>query len=139
MKVRIMVIVFHKGKRIVKDFTEQPRAGQEYVKKLKKVGAKAHLVTYNRPFWPPEEDDMHLAGEGMIWCPYCRAWRWYGRPKYRDNAELMSDPWFMNIFHAQEIKVCLWCWTSEQDWYVRQMNGLWDTIGSKKRSRRRRR
>ena len=138
MKVRWAIILFHKGKRIERD-VDEPLAAAATVKALnRKKGVKAHLVCFNRPIWPPEDDDMSAAGQGMTWCPYCRRWRWYSVPPYREKAEFMSPEWFMNTFHGQEIRVCQWCWVSEGDWYVKAMNGLFDREKGRRRRRKRR-
>lgn len=134
------LIVFHKGKRVDK---KVPRANlREAAKKvqaLRAKGIKAHLAyRTDNSLYPPGHQIEAMRNDGLMWCPYCRAWRYFRLPKNRPHAEMNSREWFLNSFRAQNIKVCSWCEISEVEWYVKRANGTWGEAPKRKRRRNRR-
>lgn len=138
------LILFDHGRRIEKKL-EDPRPYIQRVKDLKSQGKKIHLVSCNvidRFQYPPLDDDLHKLMEGKMWCPYCRDWRYFSVPDYKEGARVDTDAWYMNCFSTQLIRVCQWCRISELDFYVRRANDLGDPETKrrgKRKSRRRRR
>lgn len=129
---RWKVVVFKRNKetgkleRIVK-VVRDPKLARQKVKELNSRGIKAHLVCRRFPKFPPKGEPED---SDMLWCPYCRRWRWFSVPKKRPP------------FSGLEIKCCQWCLISEDDAYVRTFNGTWDgrrtrrKRGKKNRNRR---
>lgn len=117
---RWKVIVFHKGERVEKLF-HNPKKGQSLVAQLSERGVKAHVVCRRYPHFPPKGEAPE---PGMLWCPYCRRWRWFKVPKKRPP------------FSTLEIKCCAWCWISEDDAFVKNYNGTWTGVVRKKRRNR---
>jgi hypothetical protein len=138
--MRVRLVVYHRGRRIEKRYEEHTEAAT-MAKKLRRKGVKFALVTArvapSRRF-PPDGDDLSARrAEGMLWCPYCGAWRWFKVPKFTPGAEVWTEAWFMNSFHRQEIKVCGWCRISEYEFEIRMVNGTFSE--QRKRRRRKRR
>jgi len=131
-KARWKLVVFHKGQRIERPVADKVKLAEAY-RTLKAKGAKVHIVSRVRAYWP-NTDDEGPADPGMLWCPYCRAWRWFSVPKVKD-AEFLTDQYFRNFQARNQIHICQWCGISEDDFHVRQMNSLW---GQERRRRRRR-
>lgn len=133
------VVIFHKGHRTTKVIhPTHLREAATKVKELKAKGVKAHLVyrTDRSKYPAPDEIEEHREA-GELWCPYCRAWRWFTVPKFKPDADFGTEDWFMNSFHRQEIRVCQWCHMSVSDFYVRRANGF--SIGETTRRRRKKR
>lgn len=123
------LIVFKGNRRIVKVLPrERAREVQEKVKELREQGLKAHVAmrTERRAF-PPADEIREMREAGMMWCPYCGAWRWFVIPRYTPSAadDVGSPEWFDNSLHRQEIRACKWCGISAVDWYVRRANQTW--------------
>jgi len=141
------VIVYHKGKRVVKRVHRDNLANAvAQVKTLKAKGVKCHLV-WRTPssMFPPAKQVTHMRAEGYMWCPYCRTWRFFSVPRYRATTEIMdsngylTEALFLNAAANQDLRVCQWCHISENDWYVRRANGTFGETSSRRRARRRRR
>lgn len=138
MKCR--VVVFHQGRRIERNSLTLDE-GKELVRKLHSKGVKSALVTCDVLLayrYPPPGDDLSNRNMGMMWCPYCREWRWFKIPKFTGGAPVGSEPWFMNSFHRQEIAVCAWCRIGENDFHVMRANGTWGNMGRRRRRKKRR-
>ena len=132
------LIVFHKGRRIEKHM--DPAEGMAKMKDLVERGYKAHYVyKTERSLYPPRSDNLALMKEGMWWCPFCRRWRWFKVPPFKEDAVTFSNDWYLNSFHRQEIKICAWCHISEMDFDVRRANGTWGEERRRRRRKRRRR
>lgn len=132
------LIVFKDGQRIDKRVHESRlKDAVEAVKMYRDHGFKAHLVyRTDRGTFPPPHQVEEMRFQGMLWCPYCRTWRWFSVPKFRSRAEVNTDAWFMNSFHRQGIKVCQWCHISEMDWWVRKVNGTWGESNHRRRRKK---
>lgn len=138
------LVVFHNKQR--KEFlVVDPKKGLQKVKQLAERGVKAHLVSRRKAYWPKLNTSVekHTAkqalADGMLWCPYCRRWRWFTIPKYRPNAEFGSIHWILNSYVNQELRCCSWCLISVDNFYVKQINGEEVALGRRSRARRRRR
>lgn len=132
--------MYHNGKRTTKSVSPRSiRAANDKVKELKARGVKVHLVylTERRQFPPPDSIEANR-NEGRLWCPYCGAWRWFTVPKFKPDAEVGSEPWFMNSFHRQGIRVCQWCHISVLEWYVCKANNIFAEKPIIRRRRKRR-
>jgi hypothetical protein len=142
MKYR--VIVFRNGKRVEKVIThDQLPAAKEKVRELREQGHKASialcLVKRDNPStYPPPESIQGMRNEGYLWCPYCRAWRYFKIPRANENAAVGSLDWMVNTYRNQEIKICSWCHISERDFWVLRVNQTWEQLGEVKRHRKRR-
>ena len=134
------LILYVRGKRVDKPVPQRNiRTAATKVKELKDKGVKAHLVyKTDRSLFPPPDEIDEMRGEGYLWCPYCRTWRWFTVPKFKPGAEVNSEEWFLNSFHRQDIKVCQWCRISVTDFYVCKANGIWGENNGRKRRRKRR-
>lgn len=110
------------------------------MKEQKSKGAKIHLAyRLETSLFPPPNTVDDKRNEGMLWCPYCRAWRWFTVPGFHSKAEVNEEDWFMNSFHRQGIRVCRWCHISEMDFYVCKANGIFGEVNGAKRRKRKRR
>lgn len=114
---RWKLIIFHKGKRVVK-LVSDPRKAQAKVKELAERDIKAHVVCRRFPKFPPKGQPEH---PDQLWCPYCRRWRYFAVPKHP------------GVHRDLGIACCKWCLVSENDGYVKGYNGTWN--GRVKRSR----
>lgn len=134
---RWRIVIFAHGKRLEK-ITDDTEGALQLVAKLnKKDGIKAHVVSRHKVFWPPDDDNWFLADEGMVWCPYCRRWRWFAIPREVEDATTIWDIG-QNVLHSQGIRCCQWCGISVQDWDVCSINDLWgENEGRRKRRRKR--
>jgi hypothetical protein len=106
---RWKIIIFYKGKRIIK-FCYDPKKGQKYVDQLANRGIKAHVVCRRWAHFKPRgypEDPL------MLWCPYCRRWRYFYVTKQ------------IPIYYNQGIQCCKWCWIPETDPEVIRYNRDW--------------
>lgn len=139
MKARL--ILFKDGRRLEKRY-EDHRDAVTIVRTLRKKGVKATVATclvVNARKYPPADDDLHARDEGMLWCPYCGAWRWFKVPKFTPHTKVMTAPWIMNSMHRQDIRVCAWCQISLHDFWVRKANGITaETAGTRRRKKKRR-
>lgn len=132
------LVVFHRGRRIEKKM--DPEEGMTRMKELVAKGHKAHYVyKTTRSLFPPVDDNLALMNDGMMWCPFCRRWRWFKVPKFKDDVPFGCNDWYLNSFHRQEIRVCAWCHISEMDFDVRRANGSWGEDRKRRRRKRRRR
>jgi len=134
------VVVFRQGKRYE---AKVPRGSldvaKEKVRTYRAKGYKAHLVLRtDRGSFPPPYEIREYREMGMLWCPYCRAWRWFTVPKFVRHTEIGSDDWFMNSFHRQGVKVCKWCRISVSDWWVCKANGIFHERTGERRRRKKR-
>lgn len=139
MKCRL--IVYHRGHRVEKRYDDHTEAVAA-AKKLRSKGVKAHVAllrTDRRWLFPPVDDDLSERDAGKLWCPYCRAWRYFKVPPFRSGAEFGTDHWYLNTFHKEGIAACSWCLISELDFDVRRANVTWTEMGKKRRRRKRRR
>lgn len=139
MKCRL--IAYHQGRRVEKRYDDHTDAVAT-CKKLRTKGVKAHVALIRpdkRWLFPPADDDLSERDDGKLWCPFCRAWRYFKVPPFREGAEVSTEAWFMNSLHRQEIAACSWCHISEMDFDVRRANGTWAEIGRKRRRKKRRR
>lgn len=139
-KPKFVLIVFDRGHRREK-VTTNLRSASELCKELnERDGIKAHVAARSmhgiREYPSGELDAMN---DGMMWCPYCRRWRWFTFPKFTPRAEVGSAEWMLNSMLEQEIRVCAWCRISELDFYVKRANGLSDMSRKRRRNRSRRR
>ena len=138
MKVRL--ILFKDGRRLEKYYDDHTEA-IPIVRKLKRNGIKATLVTCkvaSSRALPPAHDDLSARAEGMLWCPYCGAWRWFKVPEFRKGATFtpINLQAYLNSCYRQGLKVCAWCCISENEFSVCVANGTW---GNKDKRRRRKR
>lgn len=134
------IVVYRSGHRTTKRVPEHNvLAAASKVKELKAQGVRAHLVylTEKRKFPPPDSIEENR-NAGMLWCPYCGSWRWFTVPTFDPRAEVASEPWFMNSFHRQGIKVCKWCHISVLEWYVCKANNIFAEKPTQRRRRKRR-
>ena len=135
------IIIFRKGERIDRrvhksHFSE----AVALVKKLKDQGVKAHFVWLTQgSMYPPAHQIKEKRNEGMLWCPWCRAWRWFSVPKYKRGEPYGTDQWFLNSYFRQGIKCCQWCHITIYDWYVGVSNGIFAEVRASRRRRRRKR
>lgn len=135
------LIVFKDGKRI--DKAVQPhnhKKARKAAKQLRKRGVKAVFAyATDKRMFPPKGSVREKRDEGMWWCVYCGAWRWFRVPKGYEVAEAGTREWYMNVFRNQLIRVCAYCEISEHDWFIKRANSLWgETRVPKRRSRSRR-
>lgn len=138
VRKRWRIIIFAHGKRIEK-ITDDTEGALQLVAKLnKKEGVKAHVVSRSKPFWPKDDDNWYLAEQGMVWCPYCRRWRWFNVPREIKNATTPYDV-AQNVYHRQGVRCCQWCGASIKDWTVCYINDLWGEVDATKKKKRRRR
>lgn len=140
------VVVFKDGHRIEKKVhVDHLAKGVAAVKAAREKGYKAHLVyrTADSVF-PPPKQIAAKRDEGYLWCPYCRAWRFFSVPKYKALASVVDSngnlilQGYLNAMANQDMKVCQWCTISENEWYVRKANGTWGESTRRRRPRRRR-
>jgi hypothetical protein len=139
--VKARLIVYKDSRRIEKGYTDHT-AAVSVARTLRKKGLRAAIVTsrvIDRFLYPPEDDDLSARDEGMLWCPYCRDWRWFKVPRFTRDADLRSAEWFLNSYHRQDIRCCAWCHITELDFYVRKANDTWGEQRRRRRRKRRRR
>lgn len=113
------VLVYHKGKRIVKPVPDA-KAGLTLVEQLKAKEIAAHLVSKLKAFPPKGE-----AQDGQLWCPYCRRWREFRVPRGDEDAPIGSYAWQNAVLSRLEIRICPWCGMTDQEFYVKTFNNLW--------------
>jgi len=135
------VVIYKNGKRIDKRVHKSKlRDAADRVKQLKAQGVKAHLVwRTDSGTYPPPREIKPMRDLGQLWCPYCRAWRWFAVPKFTPGAPVCSPEWYMNSYHRQSLKVCKWCTISMLDFWVCKANGTFGEVYGAKRSRKKRR
>lgn len=132
-------VVFMNGKRVEKKIErtkENTAALQAKLKLLKEKGIKAHIVGRTSTSLYPQGDILEHRGNGEMWCPYCRAWRFFTVPKYHPHADFGTEPWFDNTNYRQGIKRCNWCHVNELDWWVCNANGTFAEARASKRRKR---
>lgn len=134
------MVVFRDGHRIEKLVAPHLiHEANDKVKGLRAKGVKAHLVLRtDKGSLPPPGEIREMREAGMLWCPYCRAWRWFVVPKFTPRAEVLSDNWYINSLHRQGIKACKWCHISVLDWWVCKANGIFHERTGQRRRRKRR-
>ncbi len=118
------------------------RVGLEVVARMNRTLPIAHLVSCRRAF-PPKGDEPL---DTKIWCPYCRKWRDFVIPFGDDDAEIAKPDGTINLnavyslYRRSEIRVCLWCTISVQDFFVKLYNpDLWhDAVPKRRRTKRKR-
>lgn len=140
MKYRI--IVFRDGKRLERIITQsQLEEAKTKVRALRAEGHKAAiarcLINPDTPrTYPPPESVSGMRAQGYLWCPYCRAWRYFRIPRGHDDVEISSPEWFTNSLRNQEIKICSWCHITERDFWVAKVNGTWEESKAKRHRKR---
>lgn len=137
------LIVFYNGKKRKHYKITDPRKGAKLADVLTKRGHKAHFICANRILdgyeYPPRKHSTVLWQAGMLWCPYCRKWRWFSVPRSFKGHSMFEDSpqGIMNAWNHLGIRCCQWCLISEEDWYVKRSNGLFGHGEVKKKRRRR--
>ena len=110
-----VVIISNKGARVLQKFQDEEMGRSFYLKLLNNVQAsnKVYLVSLTNPI--PKPQDYKPSRYGTLWCPYCE-----------DERRYYSNDLGTNT--------CPICHITDQEYYVRQYNGLWgEGEGSKKR------
>lgn len=143
-KLTWTLIVFYNGKKRKHYRVADPKKSSKLATVLTKRGHKAHLICSNHILdgyeYPPAKHSVDLWEAGMLWCPYCRRWRWFAVPRsFKDHSLFEDSPQgMMNTWNHLGIKCCTWCLISVEDWYVKRANGLFGQEQRKpKRSRKR--
>lgn len=141
MKAR--VIVFKDGRRIEKRINDHTKA-IPVVRELRRKGLRVALVLSHvvdkRRYPSGDIEEERFAGKW--WCPYCGAWRWFKVPKFKENGvtvDLTDTQFYLNSCFRQGLRVCAWCYVSENEWSVKNANGTWAEQPKRRRRRRRRR
>jgi hypothetical protein len=130
------VVVYHKGKRLVKSVPDAKR-GLALEAAFKNKGYAAHLVSRTKAFAPKTEEGP----EGSLWCPYCRRWREFRVPRGDEDAPVGSYAWQNSVLARLEIAMCPWCGVTVEEFHVKYHNNLWFAerrTRSKKKGRRHR-
>lgn len=133
------MVIFHKGKRIEKLVFDQKASIATY-KSLRDKGVRVCFVSRVRGYWP-KSNDAGPPDPGMLWCPYCREWRWFRVPETkRGNFEPMSEEWmdqlYRRVLSNSTTPWCSWCHISVADFEVKQKNDMWGWAPKKTRRRR---
>lgn len=105
-----IVIISSKGVRAVRKFKEDEMGINFYTKAKKHFPEpeyKVHLVHNTSHI--PKPPDYEPKRKGTFYCPYC------GEERRFYNTEYGS-------------KICPICRVSDNDYYVKNYNGLWDRI-----------
>lgn len=132
---RWKLIVFKGSKRIINPELQNkapfalalfrdPKIGMQKAAELNDRGYKAHIVCRRFPKYPPKGTPED---EEMMWCPYCRRWRYFAVPLHDSTARDL------------EIKCCKWCNISEEDGAVKDYNGTWNGRTNRRRRKGRKR
>lgn len=124
------VLVYHKGKRIVKSVPDA-KAGLALVEQLKVKEVTAHLVSRLKAF-PPKG----VPNDGELWCPYCRRWREFRVPQGDEDAPIGSYSWQNAVLSRLEIPICPWCGITTQEFHVKTFNNLWLQDGRRRRAKK---
>ena len=125
------IVVYHKGKRVVRDVPDA-KIGLELDSKFKEKGYASHLVSRRKRF-PPKGEGK----DGELWCPYCRRWREFRIPRGNEDAEIGSWGWSSSVLCRMEVQVCPWCGITVRDWYVKRFNDLFGQEQVRRRSKKR--
>lgn len=136
-----VVVVIRDHKRLEKKVPSS-EVGQQVVAQLnEKDGYAAHLVSRHRAF-PVKGDDP---GDGRWWCPYCRRWRFFVVPRGDTEYDILDEkgelylPAYLALCQRLGLRLCLWCLTSQAEFYVRVYNpGAVDAQATRKRRSTRR-
>jgi hypothetical protein len=138
---RWVIVVIRDHKRLEKNVPDA-RTGQEVVARLNETpGTQAHLVSHYRAFPIKGEDP----DDGRWWCPYCRRWRFFVVPRGDTEYDILDEngklyvPAYLAMCQRMGLRVCLWCLTSQAEFYVRVFNpGAVDAQATRKRRSTRR-
>ena len=131
------VVLFKENKRLGKNVPDAA-VGLAVVQALKERGVESRLISKKRAFGPKGEDP----DDGRLWCPYCRRWTEFVVP-YGDDVlgatAVESLQVYYEMCNRSDIRVCLWCTVSTQEYYVKFFNpDLWH-VGSTRRKPKRKR
>lgn len=135
------VVWFEQNARFAKE-VPNAKVGLAIVERMRRGGTKVHLVSCRRAF-PPKGDEPL---DTKMWCPYCRKWRDFVVPFGDDDAIMVNPDGSINLnayyslCRRSEIRVCLWCTVSVQDFWVKMYNpDLWTDAVRRRRVKRKRR
>jgi hypothetical protein len=137
------VIIFKDGKRRQERYDGIHLDEQvQHVRDLRADGTRATIVfsnitRYARGFFPPKDQIADNRQQGLLWCPYCRTWRYFKVPKYHlQGGEVGSRVWWMNACNQARVPVCAWCEISIYDYYVGVANNIHAEVRAARTRRR---